>query len=842
MGISDGYFLFGNNGGGGGTAVSNVFDVFANGGVPYEGIRARYGRADGGWSARGIQSVSGVQASVFLPISGTPGAGWRFTFEETLEIGAAGNAWRLLRFPRSPIIPAVAASLQWEYRPARYVTITAATAGTVGNSYAMNAFILGSTGVVSYLRSNAQGPRFDVRVIPSTTVADLITGANAAFSDVVFSPGTGYIATDTLTNQLLGPGGSGYAGFLRGADEVPAETILATVHSFPSTAFTLRIAATDTLADIRSEIISYLISEGIVLSTVGVVDEAADTFDVPAVDPGLDFAGGVNVIPLGASVDELSKIIDVTYDAGTNTLAEILAEMEAAGLQTEYRGSVDGTETLEAVGWVRTLGPITAAGATTGTGSTAPALTGAQIKQRYEANPNTNAFTDAEQSKLTTVEVDATSDQTGAEIKTAYEGESDTNAFTNVQKTKLDATLSTSDLLAKILSGAGIAIDRLTTPGEIIVSSMGGVGGGAINLGIVTPTSDRLTAAAPSGYSRYPKGTLLLFKASYGQLDSSWTGSLKFYIGTDHYDLYGDGTSNITYGDLVADTYYLAVVDTAVQILGPVKTPVAISIADVLAAIFAGTNITIDDTVDGRITIASTAGSSSPAGAGSVTGVSFAEATQSLTFVVTGGSNIVVSLGLFITASELVTALTPYTKADGTVAFTAVVGGVTPTDDAHLSTKKYVDDADALRALLSGATFTGVTGGIDPVGSSDFVTKGFADTNYSGGSPTPTTAHDLIAGWSADTSISDAEIMAGANSATNSVVLPTETGSLYMFIWRANADGGDPSEVHIGPAGNSRTLFGAATAKTVGSIVGVLIVSVNTFNTVATGGETVRVT
>ena len=180
-------------------------------------------------------------------------------------------------------------------------------------------------------------------------------------------------------------------------------------------------------------------------------------------------------------------------------------------------------------------------------------------------------------------------------------------------------------------------------------------------------------------------------------------------------------------------------------------------------------------------------------------------------------------------------------RPDGTVAFTAVIAGVSPVSDADLSTRKFVNDADALRALLSGATFTGTTGGIAPVGSSDFITKEYADANYSGGSSTPTTAHDLIAGWSADTSISDAEITAGANSATNSVVLPTETGSFYMFIWRANADGGDPSEVHIGPAGNSRTLFGAATAKTVGSIVGVLIVSVNTFNTVATGGETVRV-
>ena len=108
---------------------------------------------------------------------------------------------------------------------------------------------------------------------------------------------------------------------------------------------------------------------------------------------------------------------------------------------------------------------------------------------------------------------------------------------------------------------AGIAAGATTTLAE----------GGVINLGVVTPTSDRLTAVAPSGYSRYPNGTLLLFKAAYGQLDSSWTDSLNFYIGTDRYDLVGDGTSDIRYSNLIADTYYLAVVDGAVQILGPVK-------------------------------------------------------------------------------------------------------------------------------------------------------------------------------------------------------------------------------------------------------------------------------
>jgi hypothetical protein len=63
--------------------------------------------------------------------------------------------------------------------------------------------------------------------------------------------------------------------------------------------------------------------------------------------------------------------------------------------------------------------------------------TGAEIKTAYEAEADTNAFTDAEQTKLTGVESGATADQTGAEIKTAYEAEADTNAYTDTEKAKL---------------------------------------------------------------------------------------------------------------------------------------------------------------------------------------------------------------------------------------------------------------------------------------------------------------------------------------------------------------------------------------------------------------------
>ena len=71
--------------------------------------------------------------------------------------------------------------------------------------------------------------------------------------------------------------------------------------------------------------------------------------------------------------------------------------------------------------------------------------TNTEIKTAYEANSDTNAFTDAEKTKLQNldlaklqgIETGATADQSNAEIKTAYEANSDTNAFTDAEKTKL---------------------------------------------------------------------------------------------------------------------------------------------------------------------------------------------------------------------------------------------------------------------------------------------------------------------------------------------------------------------------------------------------------------------
>jgi hypothetical protein len=53
-------------------------------------------------------------------------------------------------------------------------------------------------------------------------------------------------------------------------------------------------------------------------------------------------------------------------------------------------------------------------------GSSSTSETASSVKSKYESNADTNAFTDAEKSKLTNVETNATADQTDTEIETAY--------------------------------------------------------------------------------------------------------------------------------------------------------------------------------------------------------------------------------------------------------------------------------------------------------------------------------------------------------------------------------------------------------------------------------------
>ena len=93
--------------------------------------------------------------------------------------------------------------------------------------------------------------------------------------------------------------------------------------------------------------------------------------------------------------------------------------------------------------------------------------TNAEIKTAYEANSDTNALTDALQTKLNAIESSATADQTGAEIKTLYEAES--NSFTDAQFTKLAAI-------------SGTNTGDQTLPTDFVSKASGGTFSGAVTL------------------------------------------------------------------------------------------------------------------------------------------------------------------------------------------------------------------------------------------------------------------------------------------------------------------------------------------------------------------------
>jgi len=72
-------------------------------------------------------------------------------------------------------------------------------------------------------------------------------------------------------------------------------------------------------------------------------------------------------------------------------------------------------------------------------------ITAVELKTKYESNPDTNAYTDADLTKVAGIEAGATTDQTDAEIKTAYENNSNTNVFTNAQVTDLSLAIPSTD-------------------------------------------------------------------------------------------------------------------------------------------------------------------------------------------------------------------------------------------------------------------------------------------------------------------------------------------------------------------------------------------------------------
>ena len=122
-------------------------------------------------------------------------------------------------------------------------------------------------------------------------------------------------------------------------------------------------------------------------------------------------------------------------------------------------------------------------------------------------------------------------------------------------------------------------------------------------------------------------------------------------------------------------------------------------------------------------------------------------------------------------------------------------------------------------------------------GATAVLDAGVLTVNIPGGTHGPD--HALWFGWSADQNPIDSEFL--VSSDTHTVIVPTATGFLYAIIWRSDADGGDPNEVHFAGGNNIRNTFGVPTAYELDGVAGQVIVSVNTQNADVWSGEEVRV-
>jgi len=165
--------------------------------------------------------------------------------------------------------------------------------------------------------------------------------------------------------------------------------------------------------------------------------------------------GGSNIVldstpQLGGDLDANGNDIDM----GTNVITDarvgewLATKTKVDGIENAATADQTGAEIKTAYEAESDTNAFTDALKTKLEGIEASATgdqTNAEIRTAVEAASDSNVFTDADHTKLNGIESSATADQTGAEIKTAYEAESDTNAFTDAEKTKLSGIATSAN-------------------------------------------------------------------------------------------------------------------------------------------------------------------------------------------------------------------------------------------------------------------------------------------------------------------------------------------------------------------------------------------------------------
>jgi hypothetical protein len=137
-------------------------------------------------------------------------------------------------------------------------------------------------------------------------------------------------------------------------------------------------------------------------------------------------------------------LTQVNFTSADNTKLDAIeasatADQTNAEIKTAYEANSDTNEFSDAE-QTKLSGIETSADVTDTTNVTAAgALMDSELAGLAAVKATTGTFLTADQTKLDAIEASATADQTNAEIKTAYEANSDTNEFSDAEQTKLAA-------------------------------------------------------------------------------------------------------------------------------------------------------------------------------------------------------------------------------------------------------------------------------------------------------------------------------------------------------------------------------------------------------------------
>ena len=160
-----------------------------------------------------------------------------------------------------------------------------------------------------------------------------------------------------------------------------------------------------------------------------IISKKIDGMFAPPTDP-LVMATAIDALPdknimTDSQKDKLEALKTSMYLGTFLTSEEIPLEGSGAG---NYADVDSGEPDIDTERWIYDVESLKFVKAV----SIPASETSESVKEKYEANADTNAYTDLEKTKLETLTL-----ETAETIKTKYEANEDTNVFTDAEKTKL---------------------------------------------------------------------------------------------------------------------------------------------------------------------------------------------------------------------------------------------------------------------------------------------------------------------------------------------------------------------------------------------------------------------